>query len=110
MDPGKLRNLELSLSQSSKLTIESDGYETTVLPKEETVAFLLPDSQNTIKTVFRKTAGTINLTNDVDIEKKKQKFLQPKKVTEIPKGFKRRHPIYGNGVTRVNFLKCYTGF
>lgn len=51
-----------------------------------------------MKVTTRDIAGNITIVKDVEISKEnKCNLLQAKKITEMPKGLKRRHPIYGKG-------------
>ncbi len=66
--------------------------------RKDTAEFILPNSKGVIKMASRETVGTISIVKEVKVPKENQTtLLQTKKITEMPQGLKRRHPIYGNG-------------
>ena len=90
--------MELSISKSTKFKIGKEEYETVVSKKKDTSMFVLPNKKGVIKMAAKETVGTISIVKEVKTPKENQNtLLQTKKITEMPQGLKRRHPIYGNG-------------
>ena len=70
----------------------------------ENSLFLVSDKTGAMKITERQMAGTITIIKDVKIPKVNQEcFVQAKKISQIPGGLKRRHPIYGKS-------KCFRFF
>ncbi|EFX88354.1 hypothetical protein DAPPUDRAFT_311457 [Daphnia pulex] len=103
LDAETIRNLEFSLSKTTKLKIEEERYETVVQQKADTITFLLPDKNGVIKTVARETMGIISFVKDLKFKATQNEItnLPAKKSVVPPTGLKIRHPLYGDKLEDV---------
>jgi hypothetical protein len=99
LDAAKLKNLEFSLSETTKVKIENEKYEILIQPYAVKNSFLLPDKNVVVKTVEREMLGMISIVQDLKLKASKNNVtnLPAKKGINPPTGLKRRHPLYGDG-------------
>ena len=98
MDAAKLKNLEFSLSKTTKVNIENEKYEILIQPYAVKNSFLLPDKNVVVKTVEREMLGMISIVQDLKLKASKNNVtnLPAKKGINPPTGLKRIHPLYGD--------------
>jgi hypothetical protein len=99
LDAAKLKNLEFSLSETTKINIENEKYEILIQPYAVKNSFLLPDKNGVVKTVEREMLGMISIVQNLKLKASKNNVtnLPAKKGINPPTGLKRRHPLYGDG-------------
>ena len=77
--------------------MENKKYQTSVYKKITPISLVIADSRGNLKMISKEIQGTVQILEHVPVPEISKDALLPKAPAPIPKSFKRRHPIHGEG-------------
>ena len=77
--------------------MENKKYQTSVYKKITPISLVIADSRGNLKMISKEIQGTVQIIEHVPVPEISKDDLLAKAPAPIPKSFKRRHPIHGEG-------------
>jgi hypothetical protein len=79
------------------MTIENKNFQTCVYEKITPISLVIADRRGNLKMISKEILGTVQILEDVPVPEISKDALLAKAPAPMPKSFKRRHPIHGEG-------------